>query len=297
MRLSSFFYLHKSDRRIALTFLTVIVILTGCLYFFDEKGSSLLAEQREATDSVVVKGGERPTDDAENDGQQATRKVERFGFDPNTADSTALLRLGLQPYQVRNIYKYRAAGGIYRQKEDFAQLYGLTLKEYRELEPYIQISADYRPAAEVVKPVRKEGDTLRYSTKLTEGMTINAALADTAQLRQVPGIGFYFARQIVRYRERLGGFVSIDQLDEIDGFPTEAKKFLTLDSGKPLRKLNLNKLSLDELKRHPYINYYQARAIVEFRRTNGKLTSLDDLQLMHDFTSEARQRLAPYIEF
>lgn len=77
-------------------------------------------------------------------------KAERFPFDPNTADSTQLLRLGLQPWQVRNIYKYRARGGIYRQKEDFARLYGLTVKQYRELEPYIHISNDYLPASTLV---------------------------------------------------------------------------------------------------------------------------------------------------
>ena len=68
-------------------------------------------------------------------------QAERFLFDPNTADSTQLLRLGLKPWQVRNIYKYRAHGGIYRTPEDFARLYGLTVKQYRELEPFFRLSA------------------------------------------------------------------------------------------------------------------------------------------------------------
>jgi DNA uptake protein ComE-like DNA-binding protein len=225
------------------------------------------------------------------------RHVERFRFDPNTADSTQLLRLGLQRWQVRNIYKFRAAGGIYRRKEDFAQLYGLTQKEYRELEPYITISADYQPASLLVKKERMERDTLLYPRKLTEGTTIDLSLADTAQLRRVPGIGLYFAREIVRYRDWLGGYVSVDQLDEIEGFPSEAKKYFTISPDAEPRRLNLNRLSLNELKRHPYINYYQARAIVDYRRQNGKLTSLDDLQFLHDFSSEARQRLAPYVTF
>ena len=84
-----------------------------------------------------------------NQGEE--QRAERFPFDPNTADSTTLLRLGLQPWQVANIYRYRSHGGIYRRPEDFARLYGLTQKQYRELEPYIRISADYRPAVELVK--------------------------------------------------------------------------------------------------------------------------------------------------
>ena len=74
------------------------------------------------------------------------KSVKLVVFDPNTADSTTLLSLGLQRWQVRNIYRYRRAGGIYRRKEDFARLYGLTAGQYRQLEPYIRIGADYQPA-------------------------------------------------------------------------------------------------------------------------------------------------------
>ena len=78
------------------------------------------------------------------------QKVELFNFDPNTADSITLHRLGLPRWQVRSIYKYRAHGGVYRCKEDFAQLRGLTLKKYRELEPYIHIADQFRPASEFI---------------------------------------------------------------------------------------------------------------------------------------------------
>ncbi len=280
-----------------LVLLTVMALLLGALMLFDEKGDDWQEQQVVAADSVNTVDTTRSQSPVGLGQLPAPRKVERFSFDPNTADSTALLRLGLRPFQVRNIYKYRAAGGIYRAKEDFAQLYGLTLKEYRELEPYINITADYQPAANVVKRAPRQADTLRYAEKLSQGETVNVALADTAELRRVPGIGSYYARRIVRYREQLGGFVSVEQLDEIDGFPAEAKQYLVLADGQTVRPLNLNKLSLNELRSHPYLNYYQARAIVEFRRTNGKLASLDDLQLMREFTSQDRQRLAPYVAF
>ena len=124
---------------------------------------------------------------------------ETFPFDPNTADSTQLLRLGLEPWQVRNIYKYRARGGIYRKKEDFARLYGLTVKDYRRLEPYIRISSDYLPASTLVQEEHHERDTLRYPVKIAEGEQVVLNTADTTELRKVPGIGAYYARRIVRY--------------------------------------------------------------------------------------------------
>jgi DNA uptake protein ComE-like DNA-binding protein len=230
--------------------------------------------------------------------QQPTRRLERFAFDPNTADSTQLLRLGLQPWQVRNIYKYRAAGGIYRKKEDFARLYGLTVKQYRELEPYIHISTDYLPASTLIKEERRteryERDTLRYPVKIAEGEHIDLNAADTSLYKKVPGVGSYYSRKIAEYGRRLGGFVSADQLDEIENFPSEAKKYFSVNAS-DVHQLNVNRLSLNELKRHPYINYYQAKAITDYRRLHGPLHSLDDLRLLPDFPVEAIKRLEPYV--
>jgi DNA uptake protein ComE-like DNA-binding protein len=297
MQLREFFLLHKSDRQVLLTLLFLAALALSGIVLIEQLTDEPVPMGQASTDSIPRQTKSVQSIFVDPADELPERHVERFRFDPNTADSTQLLRLGLQRWQVRNIYKFRAAGGIYRRKEDFAQLYGLTQKEYRELEPYITISADYQPASLLVKKERMERDTLLYPRKLTEGTTIDLSLADTAQLRRVPGIGLYFAREIVRYRDWLGGYVSVDQLDEIEGFPSEAKKYFTISPDAEPRRLNLNRLSLNELKRHPYINYYQARAIVDYRRQNGKLTSLDDLQFLHDFSSEARQRLAPYVTF
>jgi DNA uptake protein ComE-like DNA-binding protein len=297
MQLREFFLLHKSDRQVLLTLLFLAALALSGIVLIEQLTDEPVPMSQASTDSIPRQTKSVQSIFVDPADELPERHVERFRFDPNTADSTQLLRLGLQRWQVRNIYKFRAAGGIYRRKEDFAQLYGLTQKEYRELEPYITISADYQPASLLVKKERMERDTLLYPRKLTEGTTIDLSLADTAQLRRVPGIGLYFAREIVRYRDWLGGYVSVDQLDEIEGFPSEAKKYFTISPDAEPRRLNLNRLSLNELKRHPYINYYQARAIVDYRRQNGKLTSLDDLQFLHDFSSEARQRLAPYVTF
>ena len=136
----------------------------------------------------------------------------------------------------------------------------------------------------------------RYPVKIKEGEHVILNTADTTALKTVPGIGPYFARKIVQYGERLGGYVSVDQLDEIEDFPLESKKYLTIQNAQP-RKLNINQLSLNELKRHPYLNYYRARAITDYRRLHGPIQSLDDLRLSKDFPQEVIDRLAPYVEF
>ena len=227
----------------------------------------------------------------------SSRQPESFPFDPNTADSAQLLRLGLRPWQVRNIYKYRSKGGVYRTKEDFARLYGLTVKDYRRLEPYIQISSDYRPAAELVgERPRYERDTLLRPIKIDSTQHIVLNTADTNQLKKVPGIGSYYAKEIVRHGKWLGGYVTVDQLDEIDGFPSEAKKYFVVERPTPQR-ININRLTLQQLRRHPYINYYQAKTIVDYRRLHGDIHSLQDLRFSRDFSPEAIRQLEPYVEY
>ena len=225
---------------------------------------------------------------------------ERFPFDPNTADSTQLLRLGLQPWQVRNIYRYRSRGGVYRRKEDFARLYGLTVKQYRELAPYIRISKDYQPAAALFAGKQQhetfERDTVQYPVKIKDGEHIVLNTADTTQLKQVPGIGSFYAGEIIRHGKWLGGYVSVDQLDEIDGFPSESKKYFIIKDAHPV-KVNINKMTLQQLRRHPYINYFQAKTITDYRRLHGPISSLDELRLSDDFTPEAIERLRPYVEY
>lgn len=336
MSFKEFLYFQKSDRKVIIVALCVIVVALVAIFFLGRNTTT--APDGVVQDSLAKRpdnGGALPAGGAENlDGVYAP---ERFYFDPNTADSTQLLRLGLQPWQVRNILKYRAKGGVYRQPEDFARVYGLTVKQFRELQPYIRISDDYRPASEVYGRHRSyssshygygarpseshrgasggiwggsqaagEGtatgqasyarDTVRYPIKLKAGEVVALNVADTTMLKKVPGIGSYYARRIVGYRDRLGGFAHVEQLLEIEGFPEEALAFFNIGNG-PLRRLNLNKLSLSQLRSHPYINFYQAKAIVDRRRLKGPLHSLDELSLLDEFPAQDLQRLAPYVEF
>lgn len=282
--------MNRNDRRIALAAIIIgVVALVGIFL----TGNEDFSENREAKPAKPTES----TEPTEPYSSYATCTPETFPFDPNTADSTQLLRLGLKPWQVRNIYKYRAKGGIYRKKEDFARLYGLTVKDYRRLEPYIRISDDYQPASTLVGETSHERrDTLRYPVKITEGEQMVLNEADTTQLQRVPGIGSYYARQIVRYGQRLGGYVNVDQLDEIDDFPKESKQYFAVNTAN-IQRLNINRLTLQQLRRHPYINYYQAKAIVDYRRLHGNIKSLQELRLSRDFTPEAIQRIEPYIEY
>jgi DNA uptake protein ComE-like DNA-binding protein len=291
--------MNRNDRRIALTAITVATLALIGLWLTDgEQQTSLVGQlTKDSTlqDSTEYRGTYRKhASSSMMVGEVPMRHTEEFYFDPNTADSTQLLRLGLPAWMVRNIYRYRARGGVYRSKRDFAQTYGLTKKDYLRLEPYIRISDDYQAASTLFS--KEERDTLRYPAKLKDGEYIVLNTADTTELMKVPGIGSYYAKEIVRHGKWIGGYVSVDQLDEIEDFPQTAKKYFVVSHPTPQR-LNINKLSLQELRRHPYINYYQAKAIVDYRRLHGDIKSLRDLRFSSDFTDEDIRRLEPYIAY
>lgn len=298
--MKNFFYLQRSDRRAIIAALTVIAVAVGVTLYV---GQSHEVTPTEGTDGAHTKTvPTRQEAGSKNNTayyDTGARKAELFAFDPNTADSTRLLRLGLAPWQVRNIYKYRAAGGIYRRPEDFARLYGLTKGQYKRLLPYIRISDDYRPAAELYtadKPAAYVRDTLRYPVKIKPGEHVALNTADTTMLKRVPGIGSGFARAIIRYRESLGGFYAPEQLLEIDNFPQSSLPYFTADAS-ACRKLNVNKLTLSQLRRHPYIGFYQAKTIIDHRRLHGPIHSLDDLSLYKDFPKETIEKLSNYLTF
>ena len=149
MFLKEFFYFSKSDRKIILFVLFIGIIATAAIF-----GISSITTNREIeekTDTVVQK---KPISSSKNTvleelEDETLPKAERFYFDPNTATANELFRLGLTEWQIKNIYKYRKKGGIYRKPSDFARLYGMTVEQFKQLEPFIRIPSEvfeYRSA-------------------------------------------------------------------------------------------------------------------------------------------------------
>ena len=136
-----------------------------------------------------------------------------------------------------------------------------------------------------------------YSSKERPSSPLDLNALDSAGLVLLPGIGPVFASRIVRYREQLGGFASTLQLTEIQGLPDSLMKWFIISDTVPLEMIKVNKGTLNELRRHPYINFYQARAIVELRRERGNIKSPEQLSLLEEFSAQDLERLKPYLDF
>lgn len=229
--------------------------------------------------------------------QRDTIAVRMQVFDPNTADSSTLVHLGFKPWQAKNMVKYRAAGGKYRKPEDLKKLYGMTDSMFQALTPYIYIAREGVDSV-AVDSLRK--DSLPRWEEENKDTILNLRTADTVELKMIHGIGSYRARQIVRYREQLGGFVSVEQVLEAKGMENvDADSLLAhfwIDSVK-IEAMNVNSVGVQRLSRHPYLRFEQAQAIYELRRKKIRLDSIQQLQQIECISAETLEKIAPYLNF
>ena len=228
---------------------------------------------------------------------QPRRTVSLTTFDPNTTDSVGFLDLGLPAWMAKNILKYRTKGGKFRRAEDFRKVYGLTQEQYTILLPYICIAPVTEPHQDTLRLYipKVEKDTLKFF-KYTAGTVVELNGADTTELKKIPGIGSAIARMITGYRSRLGGFYDIAQLKEIHLNVEKLRPWFNVATDN-IRQLNINQTGIERLKAHPYINFYQAKIIVEYRKKKGTLKSLKQLSLYEEFTPQDLERISHYVCF
>ena len=291
---------HILTRNQAISALVLIVLLVAARLFLAKfaHNDDLVVEE-----TVLESNSVTPT------------PVQPVPFDPNTADSLTLLHNGLKPWQIRSMMKYRAKHGRYRKPDDFRKLYGLTDSAFLALKPYIRIdSTEWCSRRDSIQALRHERDSLRHLTDSLRrdslratyhphekrDTTIELNSADTASLQYIRGIGKYSAIQIIKYRQQLGGYVSPEQIREIQGLSADrldsviAHLTANPDSVHPLP---VNYASVERLQRHPYLSFAQAKAIYTLRRNRFNLTSIDDLRGLPELTDEDLKRLAQYLSF
>ena len=226
-------------------------------------------------------------------------------FDPNHADSATLRKLGFSTRHIHNILAYRAKGGVWHSPDDFKRLYNLSAEDFARLRPYIRIApSDLCQKAIYVKAYSSpygapKAERIEYekTEKLPEGTKIDLNQADTTLLKKLPGIGSYYARKIVEYREQLGGFIRAEQVNDIEGLPAGIVRFMEVKSNVQPRRICINKATFKQLVRHPYLSYEQTKVIVNFIRQYGPIRSWRDLSFSSAFTSDDFDRLNHYFYF
>jgi competence protein ComEA len=257
------------------------------------------------------------------------KRPDLFYFDPNRISAADWRRLGLGDRLIQTIEHYLQKGGSFRSASDLKKLYGLKAEDFKRLFPYVRIREppdDYRQRTMNYKsdrnkirtnnPEKTQGRMVyyvnsreskiphiskyvsgEYTRKNFEDLDINQA--DSSLWCHLPGIGIKLASRIIHFRDKLGGFYSVDQLSETFGLPDSTfqkiRPFLHSASTE-LQKINLNSARQETLQEHPYIRWKLARMIIQYREQHGGFKIVSELQQLGQMDPEKFKKLEPYLE-
>ncbi|MBS1625801.1 MAG: helix-hairpin-helix domain-containing protein [Bacteroidetes bacterium] len=284
----------RSQRRAVIALVVLILgVLVGIrayhYYIHHQPVAADSALQREVAEAMIAPTEKvADTDEAAAPDEEVAdiSKNEKglFYFDPNTIGIADWLRLGLSEKQANGIERYKAKGGTFRAAVDLNRLYSLTDSDKARLIPYVRITA--------AGVQQREATTRQHQTPIE----INTA--DSAAWESLWGIGPVLSVRIIRYREALGGFYSVDQVAEVRGISDTVyaaiRPRLTVNVTL-IHKLSLNTSDYETLRRHPYIHARIAKGITGYRERQGDFQRIEQLKELNTVTPEMYDRLVPYL--
>lgn len=308
-----FFYFSRGERRGILVLITgiVLVFLSGYFYSYwkemqfpteeDLKQQAIAEAEYNAFISSIKEEKEQRETKYTRYEHKEPQTLDLTPFNPNTTDSATFRKLGLPGWMARNILQYRRKSGKFRKAGDFKKVYGLTEEQYETLLPYIYIAPEdtIRNRTSIYNhPAANDNNSNSQpkSYKYPIGTIVDLNKADTTELKKIPGIGSGIALMITAYRQKLGGFYRIEQLEDIHLDYHQLQSWFSIDS-KDIHLINLNRIGIERLRSHPYINFYQAKAFVEYRKKKGALHSLKPFTLYEEFSVTDLERISHYVCF
>ncbi|MCX8019623.1 MAG: helix-hairpin-helix domain-containing protein [Chitinophagaceae bacterium] len=304
-----YFSFTKKERIAVLVMTSIIIMLTILPEFIAKNNNPLLITEKDTSwlsfKKPVYQNHSRYQQDDEFSGSVQyepsssnyffeEKPGELFIFDPNTLSREGWRKLGISEKTIRTIQNYLNKGGRFRKPEDLKKIYGFRIQDFERLSPYIQIVA-MQKSTEASAANLSPQNTARPVRSIR---IIDINTADSADFILLPGIGEKLSARIVAFRNKLGGFYSIQQIAETYGLHDSVfqkiKPYLSV-SPSAVKKININKATLEELKAHPYIRYYNAKAIIAYREQHGFFEKTEDLKKIMIISEESYQKMAPYL--
>jgi competence ComEA-like helix-hairpin-helix protein len=291
--LRSFFNFSKKELNgIFFLFLLILVILVSPWFYRKLSKLQVYDLEKFKLEAANFKNSEIRVYHLSN--KKEAVKAVYFEFDPNSIGEKEWLKLGFSIKQIRVINNYIAKGGKFYKKEDLKRIYSISEAQYALLEPYIRIVATY-----TANKFAKDEKAARSNNQIPRSL-IELNLADSLSLLTVRGIGPAFASRIIRYRDRLGGFYTKEQLKEVYGIDSlkysQIQGQFSIDAAL-IQKINLNTAGFDQLKKHPYLTYKQMNAIIQYRQQHGYFQSIEDLNKVAILNKEIIRKIEPYFAF
>jgi competence protein ComEA len=301
-----YFTFNKKDRIGALAFVAFVM---GCIFLpelFSNNSKSFVLKQDSvlllATDTLQQRQLARKSVDRdqpesyalqyESSQNRSFTKGELFQFDPNTISLADWQRLGLNERTSKTILKYVSKGGKFYKQEDLQKIWGMPQGFYERVKDYVAITSVQRNYSQ------NNFSKTVYEREEWKPTIVQINEADTSTFIALPGIGSKLSARIIAFREKLGGFYSVEQIAETYGLPDSTfqiiKSRLQVNE-KAIRKININTATKDELKIHPYIRWNLASAIVEYRNQHGNFKEVEELKNIILIDEKTFEKIRNYI--
>ena len=236
-----------------------------------------LAEQNKTTENNAYTNASIP------------KESKLFSFNPNIISYEEAITLGFTEKTAHTLINYRSKGGKFYNAESLKKLYGMNDALFERLAPYVSIENN--------KSKNDFKTENKFATK-QQNITLEINSADSTQWMQLRGIKAGRARMILKYKNMLGGFYSIEQLKEVytfnDSLYNSIKANLTVNPAL-VQKLKVNSVDFKTMVHHPYIKYEGTKCIFALKK-NKKIT-VDDLKNSSCFSREQLEKVIIYLDF
>jgi competence protein ComEA len=277
---------NTKEKRGALAILVAVVLLALIPSFCSRQTNDTIVKYTEEQDSVVkILTKKKRENQKKNKSKEysKTKKPSTYSsvvltkFDPDTLALKGWTDLGLSERQAEVLLSYKDQLGGFSSIEQLYTAFVLDSVKVNSWKPYLEFNTKPKKATRI---------------KLN-----NASIEDLTKLK---GIGVKFAERIIKFRDKLGGFHSVEQLREVYGLPIE-----TIDSiinqceigNRELTRIMINQLEASELAKHPYIDYKTANLVVKYREQHGVYHSIQDLRKLQGLSKEFVDKIEPYLNF
>jgi competence protein ComEA len=269
--------------------LILLICIQVLIWRRSERGQSIpvrVDEWNVSTDTAYTKTDRSCKKSNELTLYNKRRDIRKVRFNPNEANDEVWLGWGLRPGTVKTIRRYLEKGGRFRVATDLFRIWGLDSLTALAMQDYVDIPSERVNQASFNKRIIEKKPLVMVD--------LNAS--DSAAWESLPGVGPVLASRIVRYRKRLGGFISVDQLREVYGVSDTLMAMLAkhLLHGEQVLKRDWMLATEEELRSHPYIGYKMARLIVRYREQHPDVTQWEIWKRLPGVTDSVIQRWKMY---
>ena len=228
---------------------------------------------------------------------QSTKKDTIYPFNPNYITDYKGYKLGMAIQEIDRLHAFRKQGKFVNSVEEFQQVTKVSNAFLSKISPYFKFP-DWVKNKGTATSEKFHKFLPKEKEKIIQ-KDINVATRE--DLIAVYGIGEKLADKILQEKEKLGGFVSMEQFQFMWGISPEAisdlEKRFTIKSQIGIKKIAINDLSQKELAKFPYFNYALAKEIVIYRTMNSGIKNIDDLTKIKGMPNEKIKIIALYLEF